>query len=150
MPDISRFKFIAIIIIALITGFTAGFSWMLYLAKTGPEQLFVDGLHIQTTEAVVNLALLKEKRDDDLKQLLEARIAMSGTAERTFHHPTATANARMIKGYYSLIANENPPPAIAAILSQDTNTASDPRPLADAMLRGSQTVLNPPNTAGTK
>jgi len=150
MFTISRFKLIALVIAVLFIGFAAGAGWMLYLAKTGPEQLFIDGLHIQTTDAVVNLALLKEKRYEDLKHLLEARIAMSGTAERLYHHPKAPSNAQMIKGYYSLIAASNPPPAIAAILSEDSSAAVDPRPLADAMLKGSTTVLHPPTTTATK
>ena len=150
MPTISRFKLIALIIAVLSIGFVAGAGWMLYLAKTGPEQLFIDGLHIQTTDAVVNLALLKEKRYDDLKHLLEARIAMSGTGERAYHHPKASSNAQMIKGYYSLIVADPPPPAIAAILAEDSGAAVDPRPLAEAMLKGSATVLNPATTTSTK
>ena len=150
MPTISHFKLSALIIAVLFIGFAAGGGWMLYLAKTGPEQLFIDGLHIQTTEAVVNLALLKEKRYEDLKHLLEARIAMSGTAERSLHHPKASANAQMIKGYYSLIAVDTPPPAIAAILAEDGSAAVDPRPLAEALLKGSTTVLSSPTTTSTK
>jgi hypothetical protein len=150
MPTISRFKSIALIIAVLCVGFGAGAGWMFYLAKTGPEQLFIDGLHIQTTDAVVNLTLLKEKRYEDLSRLLEARIAMSGTAERLYHHPKASSNAQMIKGYYSLIASDNPPPAIATFLSEDSNAAMDPRSLADAMLKGSMTVLYPPTTSATK
>jgi len=146
IPAISGFTLIALIIAALFIGFASGAGWMFYLARTGPEQLFIDALHIQTTDAVVNLALLKEKRYEDLKHLLEARIAMSGTSERFLHHPMAQVNTQMIKGYYSLIAVDTPPPAIAAIIAEDSSAAVDPLPLADAMLKGSMTALYPPTT----
>ncbi|MFA6270708.1 MAG: hypothetical protein WC657_05910 [Candidatus Paceibacterota bacterium] len=140
----SKVKGIILIILSAVAGGTIGGGWMLYLCKTGPQQLFIDSLHNQTTEAIVGLTLLKGKKYDDLNALFEARIAMSGTSERIFKHPSTSSTEKLLRGYYELIAKETPPPAIVAILDGTPDVTSDPRPLAEAMVKGANNRLAQP------
>jgi len=139
---ISKAKAMLVPVVALMIGATAGGGWMFYLCKTGPQQLWVDSLNNGTAEAIIGLSLLHEQRYDDLRLVMEGRIAMSGTSAKIFKHPSFSSTERMLRGYYFFLAKKDPPPAIAAILEGSPNVTSDPRSIADAMVDGSKQVLS--------